>query len=39
MNSTNNTLNSHYIFSKKAEIGVNNIISQYGSQIHNIYMT
>ena len=25
------------LFSKKAEIGVNNIFSQYGSQIHNVY--
>jgi len=25
------------LFSKKAEIGVKNIFSQYGSQIHNVY--
>ena len=25
------------LFSKKTEIGVNNIFSQYGSQIHNVY--
>ena len=26
-----------YLFSKKAETGVKNIFSQYGSQIHNVY--
>ena len=25
------------VFSKKAEIGVKNILSQFGSQIHNVY--
>jgi len=25
------------LFSKKTEIGVKNICSQYGSQIHNVY--